>query len=1114
MSVEEESSEAKVSGEAQEEEVGEEAEEGNEQEAEGDNFNGLVDEGEEEGVVGVYNANDVVSSSLDEMQLPEDVCDQVIETWNIFLRTAESREQAGDAIFSALFETAPSLQSLFKSPRAVFVMRFMNGMNQLVNSLKDPKGLKVLTETFGFQHLDFDVTVPRVVVFRDSFLDLFALELGQKFCRKAKDGWATMLNYVGGAFIFVRVKYADRLKILASSWATANNTSNTEEEFGAVAEEGAEEGAGEEGEEGASGELKNDKLKGNSGQASAEQSGGSGEAGRNAKNTAVPTTFNEMFIFNAAVMGFSNNTWMSEVLNSFDAIVRNVSNTYRLQEESDVLSLRIAKCKDSTINLGEYKAVLLASLRSLVPKDWNSAHEVAWSWLWENVERMLKALFGKSAIREKALTKLFNELDDRDQEYMRREVYVKFFALAPAGQDHFKQSATRLHFLSGKVMSMTLDMYTQPKVMIDNLSAIGLRHVGYGVPTDLFGPYVTACVQVVREVTTEDIAEESFRWSLSLMSRVLNRVVGEGSTIVMKAINVNSGKQLKKAVGCAPRGKRALWMLNIQVGTQSISPLLWSIETGSIEAAHAIVTDLLTFRADRDRYYYGMDTLFERHADIIKRLCVDAPGLLPVMLDGLIWRSRTTEKGMRRVNYYVKHLLVDAHGGFSKTIEWVTETKDPKLVCHPVLSLVTDMVWGRIAMRSFLLGKTWFLFTLCIFILSQSILKHVADDPTDRSAEAPIEIRIITCACRLFIYIFSLGQAIIVHVKHILTDISNKNFVKVACIKLPASLFQWQEAASLFLTVMLMFMLITEPILHCLDSKTAEVVLSENCPAVQDVIVAYSVFSTIAMLLYFSLLVDLSVLSTRISAFALVCFRVLSEVALFLFGLTFLVVAFASAISSLQHGISNFVGIPQAALSLYKITFGMLDGTMFDELQDEAAVFAMVLVYIITTVVFLMNLLIAQLNCAYQATYQDMLGYARLNRGKIVTETMPTVSKSRWDTFIGSLKLDDCVEFGEGDIGIPGGIQVLEPASQNITTQDMIHRFGGSTSQASPWPEEENLEESEDRFDRMEKMMERSLKKISTRRGGKGAKGSALTGSDSSAIDEDVSGSAHDSVEQ
>merc|ERR1740121_1650746 len=191
------------------EEVTEEAEEVVE---EGEEVEGeLVEEGgefeEEQGVVGVYNAKDVVSATFDEMQLPEDVSDEVIHAWELFLRTAESREQAGDAIFSALFETAPSLQSLFKSPRAVFVMRFMQGMTQIINTLKDGKGLKVFTETLGFQHLDFDVTVPRVVVFRDSFLELLTLELGDKFGRKAKDGWATLLNYIGGAFIFVRANY-------------------------------------------------------------------------------------------------------------------------------------------------------------------------------------------------------------------------------------------------------------------------------------------------------------------------------------------------------------------------------------------------------------------------------------------------------------------------------------------------------------------------------------------------------------------------------------------------------------------------------------------------------------------------------------------------------------------------------------------------------------------------------------------------------------------------------------------------------------------------------------------------------------------------------------------
>ena len=35
---------------------------------------------------------------------------------------------------------------------------------------------------------------------------------------------------------------------------------------------------------------------------------------------------------------------------------------------------------------------------------------------------------------------------------------------------------------------MTLDVYTQPKIMIDNLSAIGLRHVGYGVKVPCVSP--------------------------------------------------------------------------------------------------------------------------------------------------------------------------------------------------------------------------------------------------------------------------------------------------------------------------------------------------------------------------------------------------------------------------------------------------------------------------------------------------------------------------------------------------------------------------------------------------------------------------------------------------
>ena len=45
-------------------------------------------------------------------------------------------------------------------------------------------------------------------------------------------------------------------------------------------------------------------------------------------------------------------------------------------------------------------------------------------------------------------------------------------------------------------------------------------------------------------------------------------------------------------------------------------------------------------------------------------------------------------------------------------------------------------------------------------------------------------------------------------------------------------------------------------------------------------------------------------------------------------------------------------------------------------------------------------------------------------------------------------------EFNEGDVGVAGGIQVLEPASQHPTSVESIRRYGGSTAPSMPWPEE------------------------------------------------------------
>ena len=45
--------------------------------------------------------------------------------------------------------------------------------------------------------------------------------------------------------------------------------------------------------------------------------------------------------------------------------------------------------------------------------------------------------------------------------------------------------------------------------------------MGYGVPTELFSPYVSAAVEVIRGVTTDETTETAFRWSLTLIAKIM-----------------------------------------------------------------------------------------------------------------------------------------------------------------------------------------------------------------------------------------------------------------------------------------------------------------------------------------------------------------------------------------------------------------------------------------------------------------------------------------------------------------------------------------------------------------------------------------------------------------
>ena len=52
-------------------------------------------------------------------------------------------------------------------------------------------------------------------------------------------------------------------------------------------------------------------------------------------------------------------------------------------------------------------------------------------------------------------------------------------------------------------------------------------------------------------------------------------------------------------------------------------------------------------------------------------------------------------------------------------------------------------------------------------------------------------------------------------------------------------------------------------------------------------------------------------------------------------------------------------------------------------------------------------------------------------------------------------KFETRLEFDEGDVGLPGGLQFQEKASLNPISSDRILRYGGSCAPEMQWPEED-----------------------------------------------------------
>jgi len=489
-----------------------------------------------------------------------------------------------------------------------------------------------------------------------------------------------------------------------------------------------------------------------------------------------------------------------------------------------------------------------------------------------------------------------------------------------------------------------------------------------------------------------------------------------------------------------------------------------------------MILDLTAIRADRDRYYYGVDDMFTRHENILHYMSTNAVSLIPVLLDGLVWHSRITVAGQRRTNFYVKHLIVDSQGRFAKALEWLYALGDPQIVCHGVLVLVSELTWFGAAYNAFLVRKMWLMLQLLVFIISNAILPYVVPESGDDNAN-----RWGIFVGRLLIYIFTMAVNLITHSSRIIKSYRQKETATIMRIAFPKYLAEnLQNVISLVLTLVLLVMLNVEPLLYCgaFFEEDDFKIFTHTCADADGLATIYGFLAMVATFLYFSQLSDILVTSMKVSAYYLVCMRMIVETALSLFTLAAVALCISAALSCLEHENTFFNSVPNGFMALIEMVLGMYPFEEYKQVTDDGIIFALVAIFLLCSVVFLINVLIAQFASAYGVIYQDMVGYARLKRIKIIVETMPVVTKEKWGRFIDGLAFDTKLEFNDGDVGLSGGYATTEAANLHPTTEERIERFGGSTETTIPFPDTSDQDEDNDRFGRLEKVVIRTIEKL------------------------------------
>lgn len=289
-----------------------------------------------------------------------------------------------------------------------------------------------------------------------------------------------------------------------------------------------------------------------------QKTGTDKKGNNNEKTFDVPQTFEEMCILNANMIGIDVE-FVKIVQQCFERLIAAVAQNddARLELESNIMSLRFHKDVKTQINPKSFQTVMLASLRSLLPKIWSIAHENAWITMWEMITGFLHTSLGLPKKYEKAVDLMMQEMDGDEHKDFGIGAFNRLFDAFPQSESYFKASNARLNFLAGKALYLATQMYKEPTGVLNETMGLGLRHIMYNVSVEFFAGFVTALVEELKVHTNDEMAIEGVEYTLTLIATTMVNTINEGQNPLLRAIAVNSPSGVKKALGALSRQDRA-----------------------------------------------------------------------------------------------------------------------------------------------------------------------------------------------------------------------------------------------------------------------------------------------------------------------------------------------------------------------------------------------------------------------------------------------------------------------------------------------------------------------------------------------------------------------------